>query len=289
MGPLPRPQSPVPLDIKVLEEVQVGKLIRRKVTYRSDANDVVPAYLMFPINPAQKQPAILCLHQTTAFGKDEPAGIRGDADLRYALELAERGYTVIVPDYPSLGEHHYDFAMRTEYVSGSMKAVWDNIRAVDVLLTLWHVDPDRIGVIGHSLGGHNAIFTALFEPRLKAIVCSCGFTTFRKDDLPSWNGPRYMPRLATDFGNEIGKVPFDFDELIAALAPRAFFASAAENDDDFDVAGVREIIATARNVYQRYGTPDRLEAFYPPTQHAFPQQARTLAYSFLDRRLKGQR
>ncbi len=43
----------------------------------------------------------------------------------------------------------------------------------------------RIGVIGHSLGGHNAIFTATFDERLKAVVTSCGFTGFRNLMLSS--------------------------------------------------------------------------------------------------------
>jgi dienelactone hydrolase len=37
-----------------------------------------------------------------------------------------------------------------------MKAIWNNIQAVDLLESLGYVDVDGIGVIGHSLGGHNA-------------------------------------------------------------------------------------------------------------------------------------
>jgi dienelactone hydrolase len=167
-----------------------------------------------------------------------------------------------------------------------MKAIWDNIRAVDLLATLPEVDPERIGVIGHSLGGHNAMFTALFDPRLKAIVSSCGFTALRKDDLPSWTGPTYMPRIATEFRNDIALMPFEFDEIVAALAPRAFFASAATQDDDFDVRGVRDVIASATPIYKRYEVSDRLVAYYPPTAHSFPRDARKQAYEFLDRILK---
>ncbi len=70
-----------------------------------------------------------------------------------------------------------------------MKAVWDNIRAVDLLVSLPEVNAARLAAVGHSLGGHNALCTAVFEPRLKAVVTSCGFTTFKKDDLPSWDRP----------------------------------------------------------------------------------------------------
>ena len=83
----------------------------------------------------------------------------------------------IVPDYPNFGEYQRDvYAMG--YASASMKAIWNNIRAVDVLTERPDVDAGRIGVLGHSLGGHNAIFTALFEPRIRAIVSSCGFNAF---------------------------------------------------------------------------------------------------------------
>jgi dienelactone hydrolase len=248
-GPLPGQLRRVPLDVKEVEAVRVGGLVRRLVTYQSDPDGRVPAYLFTPAEaPAGKLPAVLALHQTTALGKGEPAGLGGNADLAYGLELARRGYVVVVPDYPSFGGHKYDFAAARGYASGTMKAVWDNVRAVDLLESLPEVDPDRIGVIGHSLGGHNAIFTAFHDRRLAAVVSSCGFTTLRKDDVPSWTGPVYMPRLKAEFGGDARRVPFDFQELVAGLAPRAFLAVAAEKDDDFDASGVRDVMAAAGGV-----------------------------------------
>ncbi len=286
MGPLPSPLRRVPLATKMVEEVQVGKLLRKKITYQSDPDGRVPAYVFFPQQKdGKKSPAILCLHQTTKAGKGEPAGMQGNADLKYGLELAERGYITIMPDYPSFGEHTFDF-QRSTFASGTMKAIWDNIRAVDFLETLPEVDADRLGVVGHSLGGHNAMFTAAFEPRLKVIVSSCGFTTFRKDDMPSWTGPVYMPRIASEFGNDAKKVPFDFQEIVAAFAPRAFMACAAEKDDDFDVSGVRDVLAAGLPIYRLHGASERLVGFYPPGKHAFPPEARARAYAFFDRFLK---
>ena len=229
---------------------------------------------------------MLCLHQTTQGGKDEPAGLAGNPDLHYALELAQRGYVTLVPDYPSFGEHPYDFDSRHGYSSGSMKAVWDNLRAIDLLETLDEVDAGRIGCMGHSLGGHSALFTAVFETRIRAIVSSCGFTRFHKDDVPSWTGPRYMPRIASQFQNDADKLPFDFTEIVAALAPRPFLACAAQRDDDFDVSGVQDVMTAARTVYELYGQADALQAHYPDCEHAFPPQARKVAYEFLDKHLR---
>lgn len=286
-GPLPGPEFRVPLDVQVQETVELGGVTRTKLTYQSDPFDRVSAYLFLPKNRrAGETPAMLCLHQTTAAGKDEVAGVSGDPRLHYALELARRGYVTLAPDYPSFGEHPYEFGGKSTYVSGTMKAIWHNLRGVDLLEAETSVDRERIGVIGHSLGGHNAIFTALFDERLKAVVSSCGFCRFHKDDLPSWTGPRYLPRIAADFGNDADRVPFDFPELIAAIAPRAFFTSSAERDSDFDVAGVRETIEAAQPIYDLLGAKDNLQAIYPPTEHAFPDDARMKAYEFIDRSLR---
>ena len=206
MGPLPRPAVPQPLEVEVLEEVVEDDLIRRKLAYHTDRSDQrVTAWLLLPRNAAteerQSLPAILCLHQTTTPGKDQPVGLADRPSLHYALELTRRGYVTLSPDYPSLGEYAYDFES-DEYASGSMKAIYDNTRTIDLLQSLPEVDPDRIGCIGHSLGGHNGLFTALFDDRLKVVVTCCGFTRFARymgGDLTGWTGPRYMPRIASDY------------------------------------------------------------------------------------------
>ena len=287
MGRLPGASFRVPLNVKVIEETRDDKLVRRRISFQSDPYDRVTAWLLFSTaTDRQRRPAILCLHQTTAEGKNEPVGLAGSPNMHYGRELAERGYVVLAPDYPSLGEHVYDFAQNPEFVSGSMKAMWDNLRAVDLLTAMPEVDPERIGVIGHSLGAHNALFTSVFEPRLKVIVSSCGFTSLLRDDLPSWTGPRYMPRIASEFANDIVQMPFDFSEVVASLAPRPLFVCAATRDSDFDILGVHEVVASAQPVYALLGKPKNLERDYPDSPHDFPASSRQRAYEFLDRYLR---
>ena len=287
MGSLPMTEKG-PLDLKVLDESKVGALVRKKIEYATDADDRVRAWLFLPPPRDAKRPAILCLHQTTRIGKDEPAGLGGNPNLHYALHLAERGYVTLAPDYPSFGEHAYDFAS-APYASGSMKAIQDNIRAVDLLQSLPEVDGERIGCIGHSLGGHNTMFTAVFEPRIKVLVSNCGFTRFHRyygGKLAGWTSDRYMPRIARVYGNDPDKVPFDFPEIVAAFAPRPFLASAPVMDSNFEVSGVRDTIAAARPIYELYGKADHLQANYPDSAHDFPEVARKVAYEFFDKHLQ---
>lgn len=290
MGPLPRPAAPVPLDVKTLNEVRLGPIVRRKIAYHTDSpTRRVSAYLFLPVKPAGKVPAILCLHQTINIGKDEPAGLGTNVDLQYALQLARRGYVTLAPDYPSFGEYAETFDPKEGYGSGTMRAIYDNIRAIDLLQSLPEVDPERIGCIGHSLGGHNTMFTAAFDRRIKALVSNCGFTRFHKyygGKLAGWTSPRYMPRIASRYGNDPNRVPFDFTEIVACFAPRAFLASSPLHDDNFDVSGVRDVIAAARPIYALYGHLENLQANYPDAKHSFPPAAREVAYRFLDQHLK---
>ncbi len=286
MGPLPGPERRCPLDVEYGERVVVDGYTRWRISYGAEPGDRVPAYLLVPERIRGRAPAMLCLHQTVRIGKDEPVGLGNRPTLQYADELARRGYVCLAPDYPSFGEYDFDFAAaRDRHASGTMKAIWNNMRAVDLLESLPEVDPDRIGCIGHSLGGHNAIFTAVFDQRLRAIISSCGFTAFHHyydGRLAGWTSDRYMPRIRDLWKNDPDRVPFDFHELIAALAPRGFFSNSPLHDHNFDVTGVRKVEASARRVYELLGAPQRLRIVYPDAKHDFPDGVRRMAYEWLD-------
>jgi hypothetical protein len=96
-----------------------------------------------------------------------------------------------------------------------------------------------------------------------------------------------MPRIASEYHNHPDEVPFDFTEIVAAFAPRPFLASSPLHDSNFEVSGVRDVIAAAQPVYALYGAADNLQANYPDCQHDFPEDEREVAYRFLDRHLKG--
>ena len=176
MGPLPSRDQLPSLDVKVSDEIKGPGFIRRTITFTPEKGDRLPAdlYLPDPLPAGTKLPAMLALHPTGTLGKRIVAGEGPRTNRQYAMELAQRGYVVIAPDYPSFGDtQDYDFA-GDAYISGTMKGIVNHMRCVDLLQSMPEVDPDRIGVIGHSLGGHNAMFVAVFDERLKVTVSSCG-------------------------------------------------------------------------------------------------------------------
>lgn len=297
MGEFPQPSRRVPADMRIVDERRDRGLLWRKITFAVEPGDRCWAWLLVPESRAQPSaapgPAVLCLHQTTDIGKDEPAGLGGLDNLHYALELAQRGLVTIAPDYPNFGDYRVDpYALG--YASATLKGIWNHMRAVDLLIELNLADPKRIGCIGHSLGGHNALFLAVFEARIRAVVSSCGFTLFRTnraggdgplEDVSDWSHAGYMPRIAERYGCNARNLPFEWTDVLTAIAPRPIFINAPEHDM-FLVDGVRECVRLVAPEFARLGAgADALVCRHPDCAHDFPPDVRQEAYAFLERRL----
>lgn len=298
MGRLPGDEKRCPLEVKVGEEVDGGTFIRRLVTYASEPGGRVPAYLLIPkdaLNGGRKAAGILALHGTDdVVGHGSVVGL-GKPDRAYALELAERGYVVLAPNYPLLAEYQPDLTA-LGWESGTLKAVWDNRRGLDLLESLPYVDAGRgFGAIGHSLGGHNSVYTAVFDDRIRAVVSSCGLDSYLDyyggdprmwEPERGWCQTRYMRKLAA-FKGRLADIPFDFHELIGALAPRHVLIIAPTGDANFQADSVDRIAAAARPVFDLLGAGDRLTVEHPDGPHDFPPEMRKKAYRLFDRTIGG--
>ena len=298
VGEMPGEDRRVPLEPRVVEEVDRGTYVRRLITYQSEPESRTPAYLCIPkdvLAGKRRAPAVLCLHGTNMeVGHKvvvEPGSRRGRA---YAKELAERGYVTLSPAYPHMANYWPNLGA-LGYVSGTMKAIWDNSRGLDLLASLPYVDATKgFAAIGQSLGGHNAIYTAVLDQRIQAVVSSCGFDSYldyyggdpaRWYFGKGWCQIRYMPRLS-NYRGRLEEIPFDFHELLGALAPRPIFVNAPLGDGNFQWRSVDRCAAAARPVYRLLGDEQNLIVRHPDCGHEFPDEIRHEAFRFIDSVLK---
>lgn len=290
MGPLPTRNGLPPFDPEIVETLELERYRRLTLRLNCENDDPITVYLYLPRtpethSPPRRRPAVLALHPTHPLGKGVVDGQSEEPNRAYGRELAERGYIVLAPDYPSFGDsQNYDFE-GDAYASGTMKGIFNHIRCVDYLVTRPDVDPARLGVIGHSLGGHNAVFAAAFDERLQVAVSSCGWTPFHyyyNGNLTGWTSNRYMPRIRDRFALDPNQIPFDFYGCIAAIAPRGFFSNSPVADDNFEVNGVRRAEPVIAKVYELYKARDRFQLRYPEAGHDFPLEVREESYRFID-------
>jgi len=300
MGKLPGPEKVVPLDVKIEEEFDGGSYIRRRITYASEPNCRTPAYLLIPkefLSGGKKGPGVLVLHGTNMeVGHGSVVGLGTTPNRGYAPELAERGYVVLAPSYPIMAQYQPDIKS-LGWESGTLKAVWDNMRGLDVLESLPSVSGKSFGAIGHSLGGHNAVYTAVFDSRIEVVVSSCGLDSYpdyyqgdpsRWEPEKGWCQLRYMPKLAS-YKGRLDEIPFDFHEMIGSLAPRHMLIIAPTMDGNFRADSVDRIAKAASDVFKLYGCPDHLRVLHPECNHDFPPEMRQASFKLFDEVLKAKK
>jgi dienelactone hydrolase len=271
-----------------MERLPVSGAVREKVSYTVERGDRVHAYLFLPEAPGPHS-AVLCIHQHNRefhLGKSEPAGLAGNPEQAYALELARRGYVTLAPDalgfeereHPVLrGQDYERFEANKRLTEGSClqaKMLWDLMRGLDYLTARKEVDPRRVGCLGHSLGGQETLFLAAVDRRIAAAVSSCGFSSYQAifDAAINHNFAAYVPGLLRYGG--VGRV-------LGLAAPRPFLALAGRDDTIFPLAGVRATVRAARGPYE--GANNRLRIRVFPGGHGFSVDMRRVAYAWFDR------
>ncbi|HBN83130.1 MAG TPA: acetylxylan esterase [Clostridiales bacterium] len=294
MGPLKTQWDGLPVETETLSEEKIGNVIRKHIRYQDQPGSVIWAYLMIPEEISGKVPGMICLHQTTGCGSREPAGLEGKENLYYALELAQRGMVTLAPDLPSFGEMKDVHPLPEGYVSGTMKDITIHRRGLDLLTQLPQVDSDRLGSIGHSLGGHNTLFLAAFEPRIKVAATSCGFTTWKAyaksfGSLAAWAQDRYMPLVRDVYQNNPDKMSVKFEEILEAILPRAMYVNAPKSDSNFDQEGVKECMKYIRHVAAKQNMTLNLLVEQPDCGHDFPKEQRENCYVFIENMLSAKR
>ncbi len=293
-----KPAKP-PLDLRVQESIVVDGLYeRRLISYQVEGAERARAYLGIPLKLAGKAPGVVALHGTYEHGIEQAAGLIDDPDKAYLDHLCRRGYVVIAPEHfvagdriPAAGAYDTaDFHSRHPEWTAVGKFTYEHSIAIDVLASLAEVDAERLGVMGHSLGGHGAIFPAASAQRLQAAACNCGASFFRHNPgVENWARDHwyvYFQHLRP--GLLQGELPpIDFHEIIALIAPRAFLDVSGLNDGDPLVQRQRVLMLTSvMGVYDLLGASPNFAFFVHGRGHSVAYESRELIYGWLDSHLK---
>lgn len=111
-----------------------------------------------------------------------------------AQRLSQAGYVVLTFDYRFLGESGGE--PRRQIIP--MRQIEDIRNAVTFLQQQAEVDPERIGLLGVSLGGANVSYAAGVEERVKATVSVCGIGDcgrWTRDACHFWEWKALLQRL----------------------------------------------------------------------------------------------
>ncbi len=187
-----------------------------------------------------------------------------------------------------------DFYKRYPKWSMMGNMIEDTRAAIDALSTLEEIDSSQIYLMGYALGGKVGLLAAAFDNRIKGVVSVCGFDPLRlqtqekgTERLRHYSHLHgLLPRLGFFDGHE-DRVPFDFDEVLALLAPKPVLLVAPELDRYARVADVRREMEGPKKVYDLLGHREALQFETPLDINRFSRRLQERAFEWLVQQRSG--
>lgn len=285
LGPLPEP--PAEVRVETLHEERLDRVVRSLVRYEAEPGRSVEAYLLRPADakPGERRPAVVVFHPTNKETIAVVAGTGGRPEQHLGLRLAERGFVALCPrnflwEAETLQASTAAVRRRHPESRGMATMLADGFRAVDALASLPDVDADRIGAIGHSLGGKEALYLLAFDDRVKAAVASEGGVGMT---FTNWDAPWYL-------GPEVRRPGFarDHHEVVALAAPRPLLVLAGEAGPGCaDGERTWPYVAAGQAVSRLYGVPVRQALLNHRRGHTLEPDVAEKAYEWLEVYLGG--
>jgi len=308
--PIPRPQETLREEFRgrlglagrdlpsvaaeILHSADRGKYVEEKVRLTAGEDVQIPIHVLVPKQPPPYKPVLVfpghdpsvqyCLGN---YPDPETAKTNRAADNNYAQFLAECGFLAAAVEQRGLGERQAG-PVQVEEPQRSCRALsfaymlmgrtlmgercWDGMCAATYLLSRPDVAPGGLGCTGHSGGGATALWLAVLDPRIRVVVVSGYFCSFRDSILSTGHCEcNYIPGILNL--SEMGG-------LAALLAPRPFCAVSGEKDPFFPLSGAVREFETVREAYSAQNVQEACQLAVHPGGHAYHNE---LSRSWLGR------
>jgi uncharacterized protein len=144
-------------------------VVQAEIAYPSQGPDNVTGFVVRPSKREEHRAGVVFMHG----GRGRASDFLFDAQL-----LAQRGAVALTIDSPftrSPDEKIQQGKADLEPTYETMvQNVQDVLRGLDILVDQYGVDPDRLGIVGYSMGAQPAALAAALDPRVRALVLMAG-------------------------------------------------------------------------------------------------------------------
>ncbi|GAB3162791.1 alpha/beta fold hydrolase [Telluribacter humicola] len=267
-----------------------SKMARMAITPYKGFGEYLYGYLYYPANKIKdtqkaKLPVLIYLHEYD-YSKGF-ASMGHDHEIQPFFEaLVDQGYAIFTYDMIGFGnriEEGTRFYQRYPHWSKMGKMVVDVHDAVDALTNLDFIDSTKIYTLGYSLGATVGLYATALDKRIAGTVSVAGFTPMRLDtpDKGTEGIRAYshlhglLPRLGFFVGHE-ARIPIDFHEIAASIAPRPLLVIAPQMDRYTTLPDIQKAVVEAKKVYQLYSSESKIQLSTPSDYNRFSEVIRNL-------------
>lgn len=141
-----------------------GAWIREMSVLVPAGDHEIPVIITFPAGSSTPVPAVVMLHGT---GSDKNEA--GNGYLMLAPKLAEAGIAAIRFDFPGSGESTASYELYS-----NTTAIRDAQTVASYVSSLAQIDGNRIGILGWSQGGSDALLAAAEDSRFRSVMTWAG-------------------------------------------------------------------------------------------------------------------
>ncbi len=279
------PSDPCPLAPKILGTLDRDGYRVEKVVFQTRPGVLMTANAYVP-KVTGPRPALLMVHGHWSGAKQDPT-----VQMR-CIGAAKLGFFVLAVDAFGAGERGVDKALG-EYHGAMTGAtllpvglplsglqVYENMRAVDYLLTRHEVDGEKIGITGASGGGNQSMYAGAWDQRIKSVVPVCSVGNYGAYLGVGCCLCELVPG-ALRFTEEAG--------VLGLVAPRALNVFNATADAvQFSVAASNTSIALAEPIFALNKTPANLRHTIFESKHDYSRPMREAMYGWMTLHLKGE-
>ncbi|MDD4225669.1 MAG: dienelactone hydrolase family protein [Mariniphaga sp.] len=254
--------------------------------------DQLYGYLYYPLDENGKiknnhLPVVIYLHEY-----DYSKGFNSIHQMESILHgIIEKGFAVFTFDmlgFANRIEEGTRFYNRYPNWSKMGKMVTDAKGAVDAMQNLDFIDKNKIIVAGYSLGATVGLYTAATDDRIAGVISIAGFTPMRTN-TPERGTQGIMtyshlhgllPRLGFFVGNE-SRIPYDFHEILACIAPRPLLIIAPQFDKDAHHQDIKNCMKQVGGLYQWLNAPNQMKFYEPEDINRFSPEMRHTMFNWL--------
>jgi len=169
-------------------------------------------------DPAQRYPLVLVVHGGPRWFSPEYLISSDDKSTYPSIQFVNKGILVLKPNYRGSLGRGQSFAELNVNNLG-VGDLWDMESAVEHLVELGWVDPERVGCMGWSQGGYISAFAGLHSEAFKAVSVGAGIS-----DWYTYHISNDIPQFTVDY---LSGSPFDDRALYEKTAPMSNIANAA--------------------------------------------------------------